>query len=263
VKVGINGIGLWGPGLNSWEEFQAAREECVEIRPADFVAPSPGVIPAREQRRAPLPVKLAVEVAQQACEMAAVDHSTVASVFTSAMGDSGITDYLCRTLAGPDKMVSPTKFHNSVHNAASGYWSIAAKNRATSGYVGGFEHSFPVALLEATVLCITEETPVLLVANDVAHGAPFDDIVRIEASFACALLIDGTPRSDGWLLTVENRAGYVAWPAPEYPGIAELGELNPSARSLSLLDACAGDVPIELRMPLNEHAHLQLAVSAS
>mgnify|MGYP002075717815 CR=1 FL=1 len=30
--------------------------------------------------------------------------------------------------ASDDRLISPTRFHNSVHNAPSGYWSIAARS---------------------------------------------------------------------------------------------------------------------------------------
>jgi hypothetical protein len=205
-------------------------------------------------------VKLGVEVAQQACDMAGIDASTVASVFTSAMGDTGITDYMCRRLAGPQKMLSPTKFHNSVHNAPSGYWSIAAQNRASSGFIGGFEHSFSVALLEATVLCVTEDCPVVLVANDIAHRAPFEDIVCIEHSFACAVLLDPMPDTNRWSLDLEYCAGPVAWPLPRDMALAKMSESNPAARSLTLLEAFAHEQPGELRLPLNEHCHLNLSI---
>jgi hypothetical protein len=231
-----------------------------DLEGSDFTVPNPPAIPPRERRRSPLPVKLGVEVAQQACDMAGVDASTVASVFTSAMGDTGITDYMCRQLAGPQKMLSPTKFHNSVHNAPSGYWSIATKNHAASGFIGGFEHSFPVALLEATVLCVTEDCPVVLVANDVAHRAPFEDIVRIEQSFACAVLLNPAPGTRGWSMALENCPGSVTWPLPGHPALAEMSESNPAARSLALLEALALARPAALQLPLNKHGHLHLAI---
>jgi hypothetical protein len=263
MNLYINGIGVWGFGLRSWSDFTDIHAGLSVPDQDDSAVPSPKAIPPRERRRAPLPVKLAVEVAQQACDQAGVNHAAVASVFTSAMGDTAITDCLCRILASPDKMVSPTKFHNSVHNAASGYWSIAAKNRSASSFIGGFAHSFPVALLEAAIQCHVEECPVLLVANDIAHSVPFTDIIRIESNFACGLLLDRTPSVGGWSLSISNQPGHVDWPKPAAPAIAHLGELNPCARALTVMDACAGKRATELRMPLNEHAHLELKVSAS
>ncbi len=41
-------------------------------------------------------------------------------VFVSAHGDLSINDYACSTLATDPSVLSPTRFHNSVHNAAGG-----------------------------------------------------------------------------------------------------------------------------------------------
>ena len=50
-------------------------------------------------------------------------------MFASTYGDLAITDYMCSTLAKAPMTLSPTRFHNSVHNAAAGYWSIATACR--------------------------------------------------------------------------------------------------------------------------------------
>ena len=125
LVAGIEGIGFWAPGLPSW---QAA---------CDFVAngtlqddaparPAPRLLPANERRRAPDTVAVALEVALAACEAAGADPATLPSVFASTHGDLGITDYICTTLASDARALSPTKFHNSVHNAAAGYCTIAS-----------------------------------------------------------------------------------------------------------------------------------------
>ena len=71
-------------------------------------------------------VAVALEVALAACRAADRDPATLPSVFASTHGDLAITDYMCETLATDPTAVSPTKFHNSVHNAAAGYWTIGA-----------------------------------------------------------------------------------------------------------------------------------------
>jgi hypothetical protein len=58
---------------------------------------------------------MAIEVMDQACKMANISPDDVAVIFSSAMGDMQITDYMCRALAKTPKLISPTKFHNSVH----------------------------------------------------------------------------------------------------------------------------------------------------
>ena len=127
-NIGIAGFGVWARGLEGTEEFLAAYKTGFSaLTKSDFVNPKPSSIPPKERRRAGLMINLAVEVAHQACDYAGVDKALVPSVFASAMGDTAITDYMCRKLVQPEKLLSPTKFHNSVHNAPSGYWTISAE----------------------------------------------------------------------------------------------------------------------------------------
>ena len=71
------------------------------------------------------------------CADAGHDAAALASVFTSAHGDLPIIDALCTTLAGDPLLLSPTRFHHSVHNAASGYWAIGSGSRARQHGAGG------------------------------------------------------------------------------------------------------------------------------
>ena len=127
MNIEILGAGLWARGLTGLADLQALHSHAGPTLEESFVAPKPEAIPAKERRRAGLLINLAVEVAHQACDQAGVDKTQIPSVFTSAMGDTAITDYMCRKLSGDEKLLSPTKFHNSVHNAPSGYWSISAE----------------------------------------------------------------------------------------------------------------------------------------
>ncbi len=69
-------------------------------------------------------VAVSLEVALAACIDAEYDPAQLPSVFTSTYGDQEIVDYMCTTLAKEPIAVSPTKFHNSVHNSAAAYWTI-------------------------------------------------------------------------------------------------------------------------------------------
>ena len=199
MKAGIAGYGVWARGLEGVKSFEAsASADFSSIAGAEFLAPKPEAVPPKERRRAGLMINLAVEVAHQACENAGIDKTQIPSVFVSALGDTAITDYMCRKLAEPEKLLSPTKFHNSVHNAPSGYWTISAENRAPSSFVGGFRESFGAGLLEAVSQAHAYSVPVLLVAYDIANNAPFKDIESIEETLAIALVVtNGDARGSG------------------------------------------------------------------
>lgn len=186
----VTGIGVWGRALTSVDELQTLLlTPQATVAGGDYQAPKPAAIAAKERRRSGELINLAVEVAHQACDRAGVDKTTIPSVFSSALSDTAVTDYMCRKLAATERMLSPTKFHNSVHNAASGYWSISAGNRAPSTFVSGFRESFGAGLLEAVSIALSEQTPVLYVAYDIANRAPFSDFAAVTDSLATGFVL--------------------------------------------------------------------------
>jgi hypothetical protein len=241
MKVCIPGVGVWARGISGFADLcQLARGG--ELPDVEFSAPKPEAISARERRRAGLTINLAVAVAHEACEVAGVDKAQVPSVFASAMGDTEITDYMCRKLSQGEKLLSPTKFHNSVHNAPSGYWSISAENRAPSTFVAGYRESFGAGLLEAVSQMQATQQPVLLVAYDIQDHAPLEHVTPIAQSLACALVV----APHGWAQThtgalsncaqIALVAGEVAADSPQAPGLVELADGNPMGVGLALLE---------------------------
>lgn len=67
MKTVVSGVGAWGPGFCSFSEFRQVLADAPLVA-AQTIPPKPDLIPARERRRSPLMVKLAIEVAAQACE---------------------------------------------------------------------------------------------------------------------------------------------------------------------------------------------------
>ena len=237
MKVAVRGIGLWSRGLAGMADFAAARQDgFAALAGATFAAPRPAAIPARERRRAGLAINLAVEVAHQACEAAQVDKATIPSVFASALGDSATMDYMCRKLAGRDKLLSPTKFHNSVHNAPSGYWTISTGNRAPSTFISCFLHSFAAGLLEAASQAVAADGAVLLVASDIAATDPLNDLAAITETFGAAFVIEPAGAAPG--AEVRFVAEPAEPPVPRTAALAALAEGNPVGCALALIEQC-------------------------
>ncbi|MBW8823444.1 MAG: beta-ketoacyl synthase chain length factor [Xanthomonadales bacterium] len=176
----IEGIGFWTRGIPDWN---AARHFAVSGElPAEAPSkPSPQLLPANERRRAPESVAVALEVAQAACADAGRDPKTLASIFASTDGDLPITDYICATLRDAPDALSPTKFHNSVHNAAAGYWTIGQGCMAPSTALSAFSCTFAQGLLEALVnlACDVQtdsEQAILLAAYDTGATGPLSSV---------------------------------------------------------------------------------------
>jgi len=239
MDVYIEGIGVWGAGLRDWPHAARVLRKEVSFATGTPALPSPAVLPSAERRRSPATARIAVQVAAEACAEAGVDPARLASVFASSHGDTQITDYMCRELA-VDAPLSPTKFHNSVHNAASGYWTIAVGATASATALSGGDDSFGYGLLEAASQCITGHAPVLLAAYDVAAPLPLATVCTIHQTFAVALVLGpaASPRSLA-RLKLGSRPIATA-PEPVLPGdLSGLLAANPAARALPLLSCVA------------------------
>src|SRR5512133_522249 len=149
LTVFVEGIGLLGPGLGNWAQGRGALEGTETYQAARCIVPLPMALPAAERRRAGTVVKVALAVGQEAVMASSLQASALPSVFTSSSGDAINCHEICSALASNDRLISPTRFHNSVHNAASGYWSISTGCRAPYTALSAWQHTFAAGLLAA------------------------------------------------------------------------------------------------------------------
>ena len=148
------------------------------------------LLPPAERRRCAPSVAWALAVAQEAVAQSGLDAGAFAVVFASSDGDGDIVHRLCTALATPAAAVSPTDFHNSVHNAATGYWSIGAHSQAASTAICAYDSSFAAGLLEAACQIAIEARPVLLVAVDLPYPPPLAPHRPVRHGFAAALALE-------------------------------------------------------------------------
>ena len=104
--------------------------------------------------------------------MAGFAANGLASVFASSDADMAVLNRICSALAQTPRVISPTDFHNSVHNAASGYWSIAVQSMQPTTTLAAFDASFTAGLVEAAALVRERDADVLLVAYDAVAPEP-------------------------------------------------------------------------------------------
>ena len=187
LRVYLEGVGLWSPYLADFAALKSLLGGTTPEPPA--ARPGAATLPPNERRRAPESVLLAVEVAAQAVTMSGRHPGELACVFASAHGDQPITDYMCATLAQAPAELSPIRFHNSVHNAPVGYWTIATGCTAASTAVAAQRASFGAGLLEAVSQVLTGQQPVLLVCSDTRGNAPLLEVTDCSESFGCALVL--------------------------------------------------------------------------
>jgi len=168
----LDGIGVLGPGLRNWPATAQVLTGAHPYTAAATELPIPTMLPPAERRRTGRVVKLALGVALEATTHAAAHLQNLASVFSSSGSDGHICHEICQALALPSREVSPTRFSNSVHNAAAGYWNIATGSMSESNVLCAFDASFVAGLLEAMTQSVVDRGPVLLVAYDTEYPPP-------------------------------------------------------------------------------------------
>src|SRR5882757_6921619 len=185
----IEGIGLLGPGLDGWTGSVALLEGRSPYIRQPTVVPIPDGLPPAERRRIGLVVKLALGVGLEAISNAGVEPDALPAVFASSGGDGENCHEICQALSHDERMISPTRFHNSVHNAAAGYWSIATRSKAASNALCAFDWSFAAGLLEAVTQVAVDQTRVLLVAYDSPYPQPLNAKRPIPGPFGVAFVL--------------------------------------------------------------------------
>ena len=260
LKVWVQGIGLLGPGLASWADAQGVLRGVQAHANIPAVLPSPARLPPAERRRAGAAVKLALAIADEAVVRAQIDPGALATVFSSSSGEGVNCHALCETLATPAPMVSPTRFTNSVHNAAAGCWHIAVASRASSTSVCAFDGSFGAGLIEAATSVRLSGEPVLLVASDSPYPEPLHATRPLPDHFGTALLLTPAPgaRSLAELaITLDTSSDTVN--LCDDPSLEALRQAIPAARALPLLGALAR-ARAKQRIVLDYLPHLRVRI---
>jgi hypothetical protein len=240
MQVFVEGVGLRAPGLSGWAASRGILAGSEPYVPGELALPPLDLLPAAERRRTGLPVKLALNAGLEALASSGRPPETLASVFTSSGADGQVIHQICESLAGEAREVSPTRFHNSVHNAPAGYWSIALRCRAASTSLCCFDCSFVAGLLEACAYCTAEAEPALLVSYDVPYSEPLNAVRPITGSVGVALLLSPHATSATFArLEVQIQPDARLPTRMQDPALEALRSGNPAGRALPVLGALA------------------------
>lgn len=260
AAAGIAGIGLLGPGLAGWAASVPVLVGAVPHVSAPVVPPVPALLPATERRRTGPSVRLALAVAAEAVHASGLPPEELDTVFASSNGDGQVIVSILEALHAADGAISPTQFHNSVHNAAAGYWGIAAGSARPSISLGGHDFAFATGLMQAVAQVAAQRVPVLLVAHDVPLPPPLAALRPGEGAFAVALVLVPGSGALGALNLMYSAEGAAAEPALPM-AFEALRTGNPMARALPLLMALAARRAATLRFALPEAAALDVTVT--
>lgn len=235
----VDGIGLFGPGMFGWAQAREVLLGRSQLILAQVELPPVTALPAAERRRAGLPIRLALATGFAAVEQAHIDPTSLVSVFCSTGGDCDNCHQLLETLASDDRGISPTRFHNSVHNTPAGYWSIATGSMAPSTSLCAYDATFAVGLLEAASQAVASGHACLLVAYDTAYPQPLYALRPIPYAMAVGLVLSPVKTSaSGALLTLALTTA--APTRMDDAPLDALSQLIPVARGLPLMQCLAG-----------------------
>ncbi len=238
----IESIGFWAHQLPTWEAACAFARHGTQTNDAP-IKPTPQLLPPNERRRAPESVAVALDVALAACRDAGRDPALLPSIFTSTHGDLGITDYMCATLAVDPPAISPTKFHNSVHNAAAGYWTIGAGCMQAATAISAYDASFAQGLIEALMQLHDGADAVLLVGYDTGATGALQSVHECRGLLGGALVLSRS--GNGPQMRLELVDGDVP---PATGPLAQHAASNAMAPMLPLFDALAtGEHSVSLK----------------
>jgi len=234
----IEGIGLLGPGLNNWPSAQAIFLGQQTYESSRTVLPTPTLLPPAERRRSGAIVRLTLAVGLEAIAMAEQEAAKLSCVFSASSGDGENCHAICEVLASDDRAISPTRFHNSTHNAAAGYWGIATGAMTSASVLSAFDASFGAGLLEAMTQVVVDHTRSLLLAYDTPYPEPLNSTRPMSDAIGIALVLAPEPSKHS-LAHISVELTDAAAHTLDHSALENLRSGIPAARGLPLLRALA------------------------
>ncbi len=264
MKIFVHGVGVLGPGIENWDACRALLKAPHLYDGSVVPDPMPSILPANERRRSSEIVRWSLTVAQEAVHNSQLSPKDMAAVFASSGGEVGILHKICLALALPNRIVSPTLFHQSVHNAAAGYWSIASASQRPSTSLACYDGSFAGGLLEAATLLVGgKEEYVLCAAYDVPAPFPLFETRPLIGPFALAFVLGKQPlpislsQLEISLLTERVARNPVTMHPPSLESL-RLG--NPAARGLLVLQALVHNLTTSIYLDFLDNLQLRIAI---
>jgi hypothetical protein len=262
IEARIASVGVLGPGMANWADARNVLAGAAVYEPSDVAPPVPAGLSPRERRRTGLGVRLALAVAAEAVARAEEDAATLPTVFGWAHGDGVVVQRLLETLATPERYVSPTDFHNSVHNVAVGYWAIASGSHEPCSSIAAGIDTFPASFLKALAEVRCEGRRVLHIVCGIPFDEPFNSVCPVGAPLGIAMVL-APPAETGGLARISvdfGSAGAESVARPESAALRSLWEINPAARALPMLECLARGTKATVAIPYGRNGVLSIAV---
>lgn len=260
-KVYVNGLSVIAPGLSDPDKSRAILRGDVQWESEPLPKLVPSSLPANERRRTTALIKLALQTIQPLLHDED-DLEKTATVFASSDSDLEIEDKICEALTQNVKMVSPTQFHNSVHNAPAGYWAIASSMSSASTSLSAGNATFAAGLTEAVTQVICDEQTVLFACYDMVAPDPFDAVRHFDYSLGIGLRL-GVKKEAGCLGSISLSLDEVEQKISpcQNASLEPLHKGNPVGQGMPLLEALTKKSNTSIILPHMMNSLMQVNVS--
>lgn len=239
MRAWVRGISVRAPGIDDWEALTRVLNGIEAPGDGPLTLAPPEVLSPRERRRTSASLRLCLNAAVAVCRDARLPFDAMPCVFASALGDGFVSDALMGALTKPGKPISPTQFHNSVHNAAAGYWSIGTGNMRSSLSIAAGDATFGAGLLSAMSMLSAADPEVMLVSWDMPMPEPLAQARPVSAGMSVGLVLSAAPPK-AYYAAIEVTGGQgLAETAVSVPALMGLAAGTPAGRALPLLTAIA------------------------
>ena len=217
----------WAPGIETPEQWKNWAGDISLIE--DQGSPKVNFLPAMFRRRLSQLSKLALTSAYSCIN----DEGPISTVFVSRYGELNTTMKLLEDIAN-NSPISPTGFSTSVHNTASGMYSIAKKDHSPSTAIAAGVDSLEAGFIEAVCqLSNRQQARVMLVLAEEPlhhHYSQYSDMP--EKPFTLALLLSA--KEDGMKLSLSSNNLLESPPTKQQHGLSLLQLLNGSKNTLKI-----------------------------
>ncbi len=259
--LALLGVAVNGPGIPNWARARAGfRSGAFQALPIEDAPTSR--MNSRDRRRASDTVRLAVEIGFEAAECAGLPPGDLPAVFASCHGEGAATHKLLLALAEPNPFVSPTLFHNSVHNTPAGYWSITAGTRVSTTSISAGRVTFATALMKAALIVELEATPALMVAYDAPFPDPLSRLCPFPGPLGVGLVLapgDVPGAMSRLSLSFEQPSARACTDVTD-PEFGLLFEANPIGQCIPLLEAVAREADEQIVLDIGAGARIVVRV---
>jgi hypothetical protein len=268
MKAQILSIGLTAPGLVNFETFKKMMltNQLPDLSKA-IEKYSPTFLPANERRRTTATIQLALKTAEEALVSFQQAYPEIDAklpvLFVCKDGDTLISARMCQAVSEEEPMISPTQFHNSVHNAPAGYWMIGQENQAPASAISVGEYAIANGLLEAVLQSQSYGKPVLMVIYDLPLDElmPVDTVQKSKAPFAFSMILDASKviESDYPLLSLSltQDTPFKSLKSNPYTGVPA-AEAYPLLQSIALYQS--GHEKSDMHFPLNRNNFIKVSL---